>query len=328
MPTPNWRPPTNNRRVESGRRTNSWASPRMISRNPPTVIIGSAELFHLTVCHRSNQQDGWNIVGAGQRMFQLIKDLLDANAIEQGKFTSNIEKLGDLQRSTAARCDQQSNARDAQARSSSAPKSGGPIWVARIAMPRCRSSTTSSQCAEVFATQIHRASEGIRHERLRRHRHWDQGPGLQCRGSKRNCLASSPAWSAQPTDGELHRPRLSVHRQRNSLKPMAKTPSSVTAYSRRRTFTLGLPALRQLPKSPCQKPSAKSDSKLRPRWISTWQGFTQLPGRRGPSRPWISPEAISNLHPPKAIARNFWPPIARPRKPAPGFRPVGSTGQA
>jgi len=71
-------------------------------KNPLTVIIGSAELLKMNLPPAQANKMASNIVGAGQRMFQLIKDLLDANAIEQGKFTSNIERC-DL-RTLAAEC--------------------------------------------------------------------------------------------------------------------------------------------------------------------------------------------------------------------------------
>lgn len=72
-------------------------------KNPLTVIIGSAELLKMNgLPPAQSTKLAGNIVGAGQRMFQLIKDLLDANAIEQGKFTSNIERC-DL-RALAAEC--------------------------------------------------------------------------------------------------------------------------------------------------------------------------------------------------------------------------------
>jgi signal transduction histidine kinase len=59
-------------------------------KNPLTVIIGSAELLKMNLPPAQAAKLSGNILGAGQRMLQLIKDLLDANAIEQGKFTSNI----------------------------------------------------------------------------------------------------------------------------------------------------------------------------------------------------------------------------------------------
>lgn len=71
-------------------------------KNPLTVIIGSAELLKLNVPPDQTAKLSENIAGAGQRMLQLIKDLLDANAIEQGRFTSNIQRC-DL-RAIAAEC--------------------------------------------------------------------------------------------------------------------------------------------------------------------------------------------------------------------------------
>lgn len=59
-------------------------------KNPLTVVIGTAELLRLTKPEQTERLTG-NIIGAGQRMLHLIKNLLDANAIEEGRFTSNLE---------------------------------------------------------------------------------------------------------------------------------------------------------------------------------------------------------------------------------------------
>jgi len=71
-------------------------------KNPLTVIIGSADLLKMNLPPEQTAKLSENILGAGQRMFQLIKDLLDANAIEQGRLTSNLERC-DL-RAVAAEC--------------------------------------------------------------------------------------------------------------------------------------------------------------------------------------------------------------------------------
>lgn len=71
-------------------------------KNPLTVIIGSAELVKMNLPPDQTAKLSANIVGAGQRMAQLITVLLDANAIEQGKFTSNLERC-DL-RALAVEC--------------------------------------------------------------------------------------------------------------------------------------------------------------------------------------------------------------------------------
>lgn len=65
-------------------------------KNPLTVVIGTAELLKIIRDDKKKEQMIGNIVGAGTRMLHLIKNLLDANAIEQGRFTSNLERC-DLQ---------------------------------------------------------------------------------------------------------------------------------------------------------------------------------------------------------------------------------------
>jgi signal transduction histidine kinase len=60
-------------------------------KNPLTVIVGSAELVGMTDDQDKIHQLIENISGAATRMRNMITDLLDVNAIEQGKFTSKIE---------------------------------------------------------------------------------------------------------------------------------------------------------------------------------------------------------------------------------------------
>lgn len=61
-------------------------------KNPLTVVIGTAGLLNSIRDEKMKAQLATNIVNAGQRMLHLIKNLLDANAIEQGRFTSNLER--------------------------------------------------------------------------------------------------------------------------------------------------------------------------------------------------------------------------------------------
>jgi signal transduction histidine kinase len=60
-------------------------------KNPLTVILGSVELVKMTDEPRQINKLLGNISGSANRMLDLITNLLDVNAIEQGKFTSNIE---------------------------------------------------------------------------------------------------------------------------------------------------------------------------------------------------------------------------------------------
>lgn len=61
-------------------------------KNPLAVVIGTAEI--LRMCRDTSKADrlAGNIISAGTRMLHLVKNLLDANAIEEGRFTSNLEK--------------------------------------------------------------------------------------------------------------------------------------------------------------------------------------------------------------------------------------------
>ncbi|HEY3864190.1 MAG TPA: HAMP domain-containing sensor histidine kinase [Verrucomicrobiae bacterium] len=60
-------------------------------KNPLGVILGCAEMINFTRDPRDVRQMADSIVEAGNRMRGLITDLLDANAIEQGKFASKLE---------------------------------------------------------------------------------------------------------------------------------------------------------------------------------------------------------------------------------------------
>ena len=60
-------------------------------KNPLTAIIGGAELLIMRPNSPRSGDIARNIVNAGGRMVALIKNLLDANAIEQGRFSSNLE---------------------------------------------------------------------------------------------------------------------------------------------------------------------------------------------------------------------------------------------
>jgi signal transduction histidine kinase len=61
-------------------------------KNPLSVIVGSAELLK-TAKEPAKMEKMVNLIAsAAMRMRELVTNLLDANAIEQGKFTSNVER--------------------------------------------------------------------------------------------------------------------------------------------------------------------------------------------------------------------------------------------
>lgn len=61
-------------------------------KNPLSAIIMCADLLQMGVSPDKTAKMAGDIAAAGTRMRDLIKNLLDANAIEEGKFTSNIEQ--------------------------------------------------------------------------------------------------------------------------------------------------------------------------------------------------------------------------------------------
>lgn len=61
-------------------------------KNPLSVIVGSAELLRVSKEPARVEKMANLISAAATRMRDLVKNLLDANAIEQGKFISNIER--------------------------------------------------------------------------------------------------------------------------------------------------------------------------------------------------------------------------------------------
>lgn len=61
-------------------------------KNPLTVILGNAELTAVVKDPQQIQKLSNNIVSAATRMRDLIANLLDVNAIEQGKYTSAVER--------------------------------------------------------------------------------------------------------------------------------------------------------------------------------------------------------------------------------------------
>ena len=60
-------------------------------KNPLGVVIGTAELLRISKDAKQGDRLIGNIIGAGTRMLHLVKNLLDANAIEEGRFTSKLE---------------------------------------------------------------------------------------------------------------------------------------------------------------------------------------------------------------------------------------------
>lgn len=67
-------------------------------KNPLATVIGYAEFLEMISTEKEILKVAGSIQSAGRQMSDLISNLLDANAIEEGRFTSNIERcdLGQL----------------------------------------------------------------------------------------------------------------------------------------------------------------------------------------------------------------------------------------
>jgi signal transduction histidine kinase len=61
-------------------------------KNPLTTIILGAEMLRMVKSPEQAQKVAGSIINAGTRMRDLISNLLDANAIEEGRFTSKLER--------------------------------------------------------------------------------------------------------------------------------------------------------------------------------------------------------------------------------------------
>jgi len=61
-------------------------------KNPLSVIVGNAELIHTTEDRERVERFSSTIIAAATRMRDLVSNLLNANAIEEGKFVSNLER--------------------------------------------------------------------------------------------------------------------------------------------------------------------------------------------------------------------------------------------
>lgn len=61
-------------------------------KNPLSTVIGYAEFLEMISTEKDILKVAANIQSAGRQMCDLITNLLDANAIEEGRFSSNIER--------------------------------------------------------------------------------------------------------------------------------------------------------------------------------------------------------------------------------------------
>lgn len=249
-------------------------------KNPLTVIIGSAELLKMNLPPAQSNKMASNIVGAGQRMFQLIKDLLDANAIEQGKFTSNIENC-DL-RKVAAECATNNQTHATRKEIVICTEEGGPIWgradrnatmqiLDNLISNAVKFSPHKSTVQVKVSVTNGYVGIGIK----------DQGPGLSAEDQKK-LFGKFTRLSAQPTGGESST-GLGLSIVKKLAEAMAGTVICHSVLGEGATFTLRLPACDNAEITLPEKHSAKSDSKVTPPLDFDVAGFhPKLPEPKGP----------------------------------------------
>lgn len=208
-------------------------------KNPLTVIIGSAELLKMNgLPPAQSTKLAGNIVGAGQRMFQLIKDLLDANAIEQGKFTSNIERC-DF-RALAAECVANNQPHATRKEIVICTEEGVPVWgradrnaamqiLDNLISNAVKFSPLKSTVQVLVSVENGHVSISVK----------DQGPGLS-EADQKKLFGKFARLSAQPTGGESST-GLGLSIVKKLAEAMAGTVFCRSVLGEGATFVLRLP---------------------------------------------------------------------------------------
>lgn len=225
-------------------------------KNPLTVIIGSAELLKMnSLPPAQSTKMASNIVGAGQRMFQLIKDLLDANAIEQGKFTSNIVPC-DL-RAVANECAANNQTHATRKQIVICTEEGEAVWgkadrnatmqiLDNLMSNAVKFSPHKSTVQVKLAVANGYVNIGVK----------DEGPGLSAEDQKK-LFGKFVRLSAQPTGGESST-GLGLSIVKKLAEAMSGTVLCESVLGNGATFLLRLPACEDSEIPASSKPKAES----------------------------------------------------------------------
>jgi signal transduction histidine kinase len=224
-------------------------------KNPLTVIIGSAELLKMNLPPAQANKLASNIVGAGQRMVQLIKDLLDANAIEQGKFTSNIQRC-DL-RALAAECVANNQPHATRKEIVIGTEEGPPVWgradrnatmqiLDNLISNAVKFSPLKSTVQVLVSVENGHVSINVK----------DQGPGLSAADQKK-LFGKFARLTAQPTGGESST-GLGLSIVKKLAEAMAGTVFCRSTLGEGATFVLRLPAWDEEHDAPAATPCTQT----------------------------------------------------------------------
>ncbi|MEP6671228.1 MAG: HAMP domain-containing sensor histidine kinase [Chthoniobacter sp.] len=168
-------------------------------RNPLTAIIGNADLLQMEMRGEA-AESGREISKAGRRMLELITDLLDANAIEAGRYASQVEPH-DLRALVVA--GRQNHAAAAERKQSTLQLHDGPAcWaqvdrkaVLQIVDNLVSNALKYSPPGSVIALTVQALDEEVEFA-VR-----DQGPGISAEDQKK-LFQKHTRLSARPTGGE------------------------------------------------------------------------------------------------------------------------------
>ena len=208
-------------------------------KNPLTVIIGNAELIGMVEDRAKVEKLADRIHTAGTRMNTLIKDLLDANAIEEGRFSSKIEPCDMVE--LVEECERQNHPNAHRKQMTVRLHTGGNLWVRadRIATLQILDNLLSNaiKYSPLGSTvEVHiLALGGFVLTQIR-----DQGPGLSD-DDQTKLFRKFTRLSSKPTGGESSS-GLGLSIVKRLAEAMAGSVECTSVFGSGSTFTLRLPA--------------------------------------------------------------------------------------
>lgn len=207
-------------------------------KNPLTVVIGAAEFIPTVKDPAQTNKLAGNIVNAGKRMLHLVTNLLDANAIEQGRFTSQIERC-DLQ-ALANECVQNNRATAERKRIRIESASSEPCWIQadRSATLQILDNLISNALKYSPLDTCVRLCTATENE-FGLVRVSDQGPGIS-EDDQKKLFGKFTRLSARPTGGESSN-GLGLSIVKRLAEAMSGTVSCQSTPGQGATFVLRLP---------------------------------------------------------------------------------------
>jgi signal transduction histidine kinase len=169
-------------------------------RNPLTAIIGNADLLQIPASSEEVAESGTEISKAGRRMLELINDLLDANAIEEGRYASQLEPR-DL-RTLVETSLQNHHSASERKQIPLALEPGPPCWVQADRKAALQVIDNLVSNALKYSPPGSRITLSLREgDEWTQFNVQDQGPGIS-EADQKKLLQKHTRLSARPTGGE------------------------------------------------------------------------------------------------------------------------------